>query len=118
MGSTARHQEPGQTHLTVSPAKGLVRALSNRHGGPLKAVIPGMWQAMTLVISQAGLTPAEPSIACRALPVVLLEGLGLSAVAVSCRSLPAVIRRCDEPDFPEGHEDPQQSEELERQQDA
>lgn len=90
MGSTAHHREPGQTHLTVSPAKGLVRALSNRRGAPLKAVIPGVRQTMTLVISQAGLTPAEPFIACRALPVVLLES----------------------------HEGPPQSAKLERQQDA
>ncbi|WP_255631963.1 hypothetical protein [Rhodoferax sp. U2-2l] len=31
---------------------------------------------------------------------------------------PAVLPECEEPDFVEGHEDPAQSEELERQQDA
>jgi hypothetical protein len=34
------------------------------------------------------------------------------------RSIPEVSCECDEPDFVEGHEDPAQSEELERQQDA
>jgi hypothetical protein len=34
------------------------------------------------------------------------------------RSPPEISRECDEPDFVEGHEDPAQSHELERQQDA
>ena len=82
------------------------------------SVISGVQQATPPATHQAGSVPTKPPAAGRALPVELLEGLGLSVVAVACRSLPGVMRRCNEPDFPEGHEDPQQSEELERQQDA
>ena len=55
-------------------------------------------------------------------PVVLLGGLDPLAVDVlaqrGCRSAPKVSCACDEPDLAQGREDPAQSEELERQQDA
>lgn len=56
-------------------------------------------------IHRAATSDLEPSV------VDALEQRG-------CRSTPEVSRARDAPDFVEGHEDPAQSEELERQQDA
>jgi hypothetical protein len=81
-----------------------------------------MQQAKTLATHRASLTPAHRSTAGPSVPEALPDGPDPLAVDVRelglCRPSPTVVRRCEEADFAEGHEDPQQSEELERQQDA
>ena len=82
-----------------------VRTLSNGRAMSLPASIRCMQQTHSTDAHRA----ATPDLDSSAADALEQRGYG---------STPEVSCECDEPDFLEGHEDPAQSQELERQQDA